>query len=390
MDNHQIFAEFNVGAACQTCLRAKVRLRSKHNFRERKKFERKCARQADLLKEKDIEIANLKAQFCGVARVSELNSLKERNLALEEEKNALDKKVVVLESAAAAKETELASLTAQTPKLTQDLSSLELSCDELSVKAASLDSQRDGFVDQDEQVKALSDRMVGLDSELMALALYLDEEFYPRFLPTIAGRQWIIGHGLRLAVMKCRQSSENAIRDLADVAAYDPSVEARYVSAVLAFRDLDFNLLSQLESHKDASIADITSLLRLEGPSAETPEVSWLQPSYEQLLIPFHQKEDNVVTGETSLSDSLDVVHAVFKRLRKMLCPTACLFLVTAAATTALAISVTAANISSIPPISVADYDTSDAGVQDTAPYSPKIVFKKEDLQTTPEHPSAS
>ncbi|GKE14419.1 hypothetical protein Tco_1421996 [Tanacetum coccineum] len=37
-------------------------------------------------------------------------------------------------------------------------------------------------------------------------------------------------------------------RGLADIAAYDPFVEARYVSALIAFRDLDFNLLSQLES----------------------------------------------------------------------------------------------------------------------------------------------
>ncbi|GKG45104.1 hypothetical protein Tco_0495182, partial [Tanacetum coccineum] len=61
---------------------------------------------------------------------------------------------------------------------------------------------------QDEQVKALSDHVAGLDSKLMALALYLDEEFYPRFLTTIVSRRWIISHGLRLAVMKCHQSSE--------------------------------------------------------------------------------------------------------------------------------------------------------------------------------------
>ncbi|GKC68572.1 hypothetical protein Tco_1101170, partial [Tanacetum coccineum] len=61
---------------------------------------------------------------------------------------------------------------------------------------------------------------------------------------------------------------------------------------------------------------------------------------------------------------------------------------VTATATTALVISFTAANISSIPPISVAGYDMPDAGVQDTTPYSPKIMFKKEDLETTLEHPS--
>nr|GFB32879.1 hypothetical protein [Tanacetum cinerariifolium] len=82
---------------------------------------------------------------------------------------------------------------------------------------------------------------------------------------------------------------------------------------------------------------------------------------------------------ETSLSDSLDVVHARVLKLKE----------VTAATTSALAISVTTANISSISTISMADYDTPDAGVQDTAPHSPKIVFEKEDLETAPEHPSA-
>ncbi|GKD46010.1 hypothetical protein Tco_1270655, partial [Tanacetum coccineum] len=63
MDYDQLFAEFNVGAAHQTCLGAEVRMRSEHNLKERKRFERKCARQVDLLKEKDVEIANLKAQL---------------------------------------------------------------------------------------------------------------------------------------------------------------------------------------------------------------------------------------------------------------------------------------------------------------------------------------
>ncbi|GKD56393.1 hypothetical protein Tco_1289780 [Tanacetum coccineum] len=180
---------------------------------ERKKIERKCARHVNLLKEKDVEIANLKAQLS----LKEVEATEERNSALEEEENALERKVATLESAATAKETELASLTAQTAKLTQDLSSLESSFDELSIKAASLESQRDGLVDQvsllettcsglrdqvsgyelfkeqyeaiqDEQVKAFSDRMTRLDSKLMALALHLDEEFYPCFLTTIAGR----------------------------------------------------------------------------------------------------------------------------------------------------------------------------------------------------------
>ncbi|GKC60457.1 hypothetical protein Tco_1088055 [Tanacetum coccineum] len=299
--------------------------------------------------------------------VSELDNLKERNIALEEKRNTLGQ-VATLESATATKDVELASLHSQIAKLTQGLSSLQLSCDELSIRVASLESQRDVF-------KVLSDRVAGLDSELMALALHLDEEFYPRFLTTIYGRRWILCHDGLLAGI----DHGKAERDLTDVAAYDPSVEA--------------------------SITDIMSLLRLEGLFAETLEVSRLQPSYEQLLLPVYWKEDNVVTGETSLSDYLDVVHARVQKLKEgvlsrhlsisdamgvLADPLSSESLigeastsgvpVTAVTTTALAISIIAANISSIPPISVADYDIPGAGFQDTAPHSPKIVFEKEDL----------
>ncbi|GKC71338.1 hypothetical protein Tco_1117221, partial [Tanacetum coccineum] len=149
MDYDQLFAEFNVWPACQTCLSAKVRLRSEHNLRERKKFERKCTRQTNLLKEKDAEIASLKSQLSlkeaeaaeaiclrskvsivkatKAARVNELNNLKERNLALEGVKSTLEGQVTTLESAAASKDTELASVNTQVAKLNHDLYSLQLS-----------------------------------------------------------------------------------------------------------------------------------------------------------------------------------------------------------------------------------------------------------------------
>ncbi|GKA61393.1 hypothetical protein Tco_0760800, partial [Tanacetum coccineum] len=47
--------------ARQTCLSAEVRMQTKHILREKKKLEGRCARQADLVKEEDVEIANLKA-----------------------------------------------------------------------------------------------------------------------------------------------------------------------------------------------------------------------------------------------------------------------------------------------------------------------------------------
>ncbi|GKE28510.1 hypothetical protein Tco_1443894, partial [Tanacetum coccineum] len=203
MDYDHLISEFNVGAARQSCLGVEIRMRSKHNLRERKRFERRCPKRVDLLKETDVEIAKLKAQLS----LKEANTTEPIRLCIQVSivEAAKAARVATLESVAITKDIELASLNAQTAKLTQDLSSLQLSCDELSIKAASLKSQKDGLTNQ---FKELSYRVTGIDSELMSLALHLDEEFYPRFLTTIASRRWIIGHGLRLAIMKCRQSPE--------------------------------------------------------------------------------------------------------------------------------------------------------------------------------------
>nr|GEW74036.1 transposase (putative), gypsy type [Tanacetum cinerariifolium] len=87
------------------CFSSEVRLRSEHNYTERKKFERRCARLTGLLREKDDDVANLKAhlslkeakaakaiRLCSqistveaveAAQSSELDGLKELNAALE-------------------------------------------------------------------------------------------------------------------------------------------------------------------------------------------------------------------------------------------------------------------------------------------------------------------
>nr|GEV33700.1 hypothetical protein [Tanacetum cinerariifolium] len=167
----------------------------------------------------------------------------------------------------------------------------------------------------------------------------------------------IIGHGLRLAIMRCHQSPEYAAafvvvigltidkgiqaglvagidheksrRGLAAVASYDPFVEARYVFVVQAFRELVFNLLPLFESLKDASIADIMNSLCLEGPSAKTLELK-----------------------EGALSHRL----SNFNTMRALVDPLSSENLIgevstlgvpaTVAATTALSISVTAVNVS--------------------------------------------
>nr|GEX50838.1 hypothetical protein [Tanacetum cinerariifolium] len=88
---------------------AEVRLRFKHNYTERKKFEKGCARLIGLLWEKDVEITIVEA--VEAAHSSELGSFKEWNAALEGQ-------VVALEFAIVIKDTELASSNAQIAKLT--------------------------------------------------------------------------------------------------------------------------------------------------------------------------------------------------------------------------------------------------------------------------------
>ncbi|GKD46693.1 hypothetical protein Tco_1271338, partial [Tanacetum coccineum] len=178
--------EFNVGAARQTCLNAKVRLWSEHNYKEKKKFEKKCQRQTDLLKEKDDEIASLKSQlslkeaeaiqeirlYSQVSIKGELNSLRERNTALEAEKSALEGQVATLESMIVIKDTELASFNTQITKLTQDLSNFQLSCDELSIKATSLESERDMLVDQ---VSSLEGTCSGLRDQVSGYKIFKEQ-----------------------------------------------------------------------------------------------------------------------------------------------------------------------------------------------------------------------
>ncbi|GKB25369.1 hypothetical protein Tco_0864770 [Tanacetum coccineum] len=46
-----------------------------------------------------------------------------------------------------------------------------------------------------------------MDARLDKLSVDFDEELYPHMLTAIAGRRWV-GHGLRLAIMKCAESPE--------------------------------------------------------------------------------------------------------------------------------------------------------------------------------------
>ncbi|GJZ26322.1 hypothetical protein Tco_0570575 [Tanacetum coccineum] len=218
-----------------------------------------------------------------------MNALKERNANLEKERNALDVKVTKLEASAAGKERELADLNAL---------------------VTSIKSENDNLVDR--------------------MALHLEENFYPHLLTTISGHRWLLTHGMELAIVKCLnfaqisfcslgQSLEKAIEKgmqdglaagithgkkgtvLMDVATHNTSAEVDYVSVLQQLQPLNFPLLTELKSNKDASVKTVIDILHLEGPLLEKARLNELQPNVDPADVPIHQLTEQVVIGVLTL-----------------------------------------------------------------------------------------
>nr|GEZ82014.1 transposase (putative), gypsy type [Tanacetum cinerariifolium] len=128
-----------------------------------------------------------------------------------------------------------------------------------------------------------------MDARLDAMSIDFDEEFYPHMLTAIAGRRWVIGHGLRLATMKCAESLEmrqdfanvvsagiakgmseglkhgvehgHAQRTIESLEAYDPKAKAKFTASLQSLKDLKLPLLDQLEGLKDAPMDVIMASL---------------------------------------------------------------------------------------------------------------------------------
>nr|GFC07712.1 transposase (putative), gypsy type [Tanacetum cinerariifolium] len=138
-----------------------------------------------------------------------------------------------------------------------------------------------------------------MDARLDALSVDFDEELYPHMLRAIAGRGWVIGHGLRLAMMKCAESLEMrqtfsdvvsarvvkgmseglkhgvehgyAQRTVESLEAYDLEAEAKFAAALQSLKDLKYPLLDQLEGLKDAPMDVIMAALYLESDTGGMP-----------------------------------------------------------------------------------------------------------------------
>ncbi|GKE94810.1 hypothetical protein Tco_1579665, partial [Tanacetum coccineum] len=208
---------------------------------------------------------------------------------------------VDMKKATEAKNAELAK---ELESLRAKFLDLQLNNNQLSQQVSTLQAQ----VTSEERIKAVFEefkkyeddkvekRYAKIDARLDALSIDFDEELYPYMLTAIAGRRWVIGLGLRLAVMKCTKSIElrralanvvsagiangmsegleygvkhgEAKLDLAIIEAYDPEADNKYIAALHALKDLKYPLIDQLEL-KDAPLDLIMASLHLENDTGE-------------------------------------------------------------------------------------------------------------------------
>ncbi|GJX58258.1 hypothetical protein Tco_0289648 [Tanacetum coccineum] len=186
MEHDQLFTEFNVGAARQMSLSAEVRMCAEYNIREKRRSKFVAEERAELLKVKEKEVEDLKAQlllkeaeaveairlraeaskFEAVEKSlqDEVKALKVRNASLEKEWDALDVKVTGLEASAMGKDRELTDFNAH---------------------LTSVKSHNDSLVDQvheleDAQLKIVNDKFDKMYANFVETALHLEEKFYHR------------------------------------------------------------------------------------------------------------------------------------------------------------------------------------------------------------------
>ncbi|GJX03135.1 hypothetical protein Tco_0189051 [Tanacetum coccineum] len=425
MEHDQLFTEFNVGAARQMSLSAEVRMCAKYNVKKKRRLKSVVDRQVELLKVREVEIENLKAQLllreteaAEAIRLyaeasnfeivkkylrDEMNTLKEHNAILKKEQNALDVKVTDLEASAVSKERKLTDLNAlvtsvmsQNDNLADRVCELEISSSGLQEKITVYENcmeQLEKF--QDDQMKVVNDKFDKLYTNFVEMALHLEENFYPHLLTTISGRRWLYTHGMELAIVNCLNSPEylSALR-----AAIGKAIEKGMQDGLSArithgkegrLQNVNFSLLARLKSNKDDSVKTVMDILHLEGTLAEKLGLNELQPNVDQLMVPIHSSPDKVVVGATALSLALDVSSVRVRKIRENIAnqrsalrdvfvPLAEPFfaavlidmegtsdIVPATTDTNTVLSITFASASSIAPISVDDYEV--VGVDDQA-----------------------
>nr|GEW17275.1 hypothetical protein [Tanacetum cinerariifolium] len=307
-------------------LSTEVRMRDEYNIREKRKLKSVVDEKDELVKARDKKNENLKAQMVlKEAEAAEairlraeasnfvivenslrdkVNALNGRNIILEKERNALDVKVADLEASAVSKERELTNLHAQltSVKSLNDSLADQVASFVLQEKLSSYENLTERLEEfQDAQLKLVISKCLNSSEYLSSLGADICKAIENGMQEGLSAR---ITHGMEG-------------RALTDVAAYNPSAEADYISALQRFQSVNFSLLAELRSNKDASIDTVMNILHLEENLAERLSLTELQPHVDQLMAPIHHSPDKTVIGATSVSFTLDVSNVRVRKIKE-------------------------------------------------------------------------
>nr|GEZ50225.1 hypothetical protein [Tanacetum cinerariifolium] len=237
MHNEDFLGQYNINLARQVAMGSQLRLR---------------------IQARESEIKNLEALLetkAGMKRAAE-----EKSVGLSQELERM--------------RAQFSELRVSNERLSQQVDALQQQVsEEEALKAAFEDYKRQ----QDQMVEQ---RCAEMDARLDAMSIDFDEELYPHMLTAIAGRRWVIWHGLRLAMMKCAESLKmrqafadvvsvgiakgmseglkhgvehgHAQRTVESLEAYYPEAEVKFATALQSLKDLKLPLLDQLKGLKDA------------------------------------------------------------------------------------------------------------------------------------------
>ncbi|GJY90865.1 hypothetical protein Tco_0506061 [Tanacetum coccineum] len=224
--------------------------------------------------------------------IVDLNTQLEKSEAEAAEVIELRKRVSDLEATVALNVGKLATLCTGNVGLVEKFFALESESDGLKNQVVGEGKMQEEFqLQQDAAERRFAERASELDARIVDVHRDMDNNLYPHMLTTIAGRRWVIVHGIRLAVYKCTHFVEcrsamgkvismainkgiqqgleagvvhgKAGRSLAQLEAYDLEVEEKYVATVCEFENKLFPLLDELESLKDSPLASIMFALVL-------------------------------------------------------------------------------------------------------------------------------
>nr|GEY68313.1 putative reverse transcriptase domain-containing protein [Tanacetum cinerariifolium] len=134
-----------------------------------------------------------------------------------------------------------------------------------------------------QQVATLQEQVSGEEKLKAAF-----EEF-KRYEDERVEQRWVIGHGLRLDMMKCAESLEMR-KAFTNVVYAGVAKEAKFVAALQSLKDLKYPLMDQLEGLKDAPMDIIMAALYLKSDTrGDAPQyIRDLRPSSSQLTIPVY------------------------------------------------------------------------------------------------------